>query len=282
VVARWFQYGMFCPIFRVHRADNDSAPWFYGDEVEKIIADTIRFRYRLMPYIYSLTKLTREQGYNPMRPLFMDFAQDPKTVDITTQFMYGPAFLVCPVTRALYHPYDPKGATQVEIKGKERPVKSIEVYLPKGSDWYDFRTGKKHAGGQSIQSPAPLDWMPLFVRAGSIVPMGKVIQNTTSEKQTEIELRIYPGADAEFTLYDDDGVSYQYEAGAHAQIPLSWDDGKKTLTIGARQGSFKGMSEKLVFKMVVVDEHNGIGSLAEYDGEGRVEYTGEKICTVMK
>ena len=276
VVARWFQYGMFCPIFRVHRADNNSAPWFYGEQVEKIVTDTIKFRYRLMPYIYSLTKPTRESGINPMRPLFMDFASDTNTVDVSQEFMYGPAFLVCPVTQALYHPYDPKKGKAPAVASLPEVVKDIQVYLPKGADWYDFRTGEKYPGGQSIQSPAPLDWMPLFVKAGSIVPMGKVIESTSLNQQTEMELRIYPGADADFVLYDDDGVSYDYEKNGFSEIPIHWDDAAGKLTIGARRGQFATMPKELVFKPVLVTKGNGVGSLAEYAGAGNITYTGKE------
>lgn len=275
VVARWFQYGMFCPIFRLHRADNNAAPWFYGDEVEGIIANTIRFRYRLMPYVYSMTKRTREEGYNPMRPLFMDFGEDENIRDITKQFMYGDAFLVCPVTKGLYNPYHPDSTKKEELKKTE--LQYWDLYLPKGADWYDFKTGEKFEGGQTISAPAPLDWMPLYVKAGSIVPMGKVIQNTTSEKQTELELRIYPGKDVDYVLYDDDGVSYQYEKGAYSEIAIHWNDSKQELTIGDRKGSYEGMPEKLILKPVIVSKDYGTGSLAEYDGDIQIEYTGKSV-----
>ena len=283
VVARWFQYGMFCPIFRVHRAADNSAPWFYGDQVEKILADTIKFRYRLLPYVYSLSQTTRDEGVNPMRPLFMDFGSDPKTLDITQQFMYGPSFLVCPVTKPMYNPYQPNVGGKISPVAVTDPataaVQSWPVYLPKGADWFDFHTGQKFDGGQMIKSPAPLDLMPLFVRAGSIVPMGKVIQNTTSGRQNELELRIYPGADADFVLYDDDGVSYDYEKGASSSISLHWDDVAGKLTIGERQGKFKSMPEKLVFKPVLVGKGKGVGSLTEYSSTKPISYTGKKVET---
>ena len=275
VVTRWFQYGMFCPIFRVHRADNNSAPWFYGEKAEKNITDAIKFRYRLMPYIYSLTKQTRENGRNPMRPLFMDFASDKNTVDITQQFMYGPAFLVCPVTKGLYSPY--KG-TSIETSN----IQNWNVYLPKGNDWFDFNTGEKLKGGQNIQTPAPIERMPLFVRAGSIVPMGKVIQSTQIEKQTELELRIYPGADADFTLYDDDGETYDYEKSGFSEIALHWDDKAQKLTIGDRKGQFKSMPKELIFKPIIVEKGKGIGSLIEYAGDVKLNYSGAQIAWVKK
>lgn len=275
LVTRWFQYGMFCPIFRVHRADNNSAPWYYGEEGEKNITDVIKFRYRLMPYIYSLTKQTREHGRNPMRPLYMDFGYDKNTVDITQQFMYGPAFLVCPVTKGLYSPY----------KGKSIETSNIQnwnVYLPKGADWFDFNTGEKLKGGQNINTPAPIERMPLFVRAGSIVPMGKVIQSTQNEKQTELELRIYPGADADFTLYDDDGETYDYEKGEFTEIDLHWNDKSQTLTIGNRNGQFKSMPKELILKPIIVEKGKGVGSLIEYSGDVKINYSGAQIVWVKK
>lgn len=275
LVTRWFQYGMFCPIFRVHRANNNSAPWFYGERAEKNITDAIKFRYRLMPYIYSLTKQTREEGRNPMRPLFMDFASDQNTTDITQQFMYGPAFLVCPVTKALYSPY--KGAS-IETSN----IQNWNVYLPKDIDWFDFNTGEKLKGGQYINTPAPMERMPLFVRAGSIVPMGKVIQSTQMEKQTELELRIYPGADADFTLYDDDGVSYDYEKDGFAEIAVHWDDQAQKLTIGNRKGQFNSMPKTLTFKPIIVEKGKGSGSLIEYSDGEKIKYTGSKTEWVKK
>ncbi|MEE9461493.1 MAG: TIM-barrel domain-containing protein, partial [Bacteroidales bacterium] len=273
VVARWFQYGMFCPIFRLHRADNNAAPWFYGQEVEEILANTIRFRYRLMPYVYSMTKRTREEGYNPMRPLFMDFGKDENIREITQQFMYGDAFLVSPVTRGLYNPYDPDEKKREELKKSD--LQYWELYLPAGTDWYDFKTGERLKGGQIISAPAPLDWMPLYVKAGSIVPMGKVIQNTTSERQSELELRIYPGKDADFVLYDDDGVSYDYEKGAYTEISLHWDDSRQKLTIGDRRGSFETMLKEIIFKPLIVNEGYGVGSLSEYNDGDKLVYTGK-------
>ena len=207
----------------------------------------------------------------------MDFGRDKNTLDITQEFMYGPAFLVCPVTSALYYPYDPKLQGPLVDPPKPTAVKDVQVYLPAGTDWYDFRTGEKYSGGRHIGTPAPLDWMPLFVRAGSLVPMGKVIQNTTTGKQAEIELRIYPGADADFTLYDDDGVSYDYEKGASTEVPLHWDNAAQKLTIGDRKGGFATMLKELVFKPVLVGKGKGVGSLTEYDGEARMIYTGSKI-----
>lgn len=275
LVTRWFQYGMFCPIFRVHRADNNSAPWYYGTEGEKNITDAIKFRYRLMPYVYSLTKQTREKGSNPMRPLFMDFTDDKGTVDITNQFMYGPAFLVCPITKALYHPFKGDSTSTKEQK-------QWNVYLPKGADWFDFNTGEKLKGGQNINTNAPLARMPLFVRAGSIVPMGKVIQSTQIEKQTELEIRIYPGADADFILYDDDGETYDYEKNAFSEIPMHWDDKTQKLTIGNRKGSFKNMPDKLVFKPIIVSKGKGAGSLIEYNNGEKLNYSGSQIVWMKK
>jgi len=255
VFVRWFQYGAFCPIFRVHGVRANNELWSYGEEAEQILVDYDRFRYRLLPYIYSLSWQVTSRGYTLKRALVMDFPDDSEAVDLEDQFMFGPAFLVCPVTK--------EGAV------------SRNVYLPSDADWYDFYTGERIKGGQAIEADAPLSQMPLFVRAGAIVPLGPEVQHTGQLPGDTIELRIYPGADADFTLYDDDGLSYAYERGEYSEIPIHWDDAKQTLRIGDRKGTFPQMKEKMTFNIVCVNPGRGIGHGAEANPERALIYEGQ-------
>jgi alpha-D-xyloside xylohydrolase len=254
---RWFEFGTFCPIFRVHgtRTTNQNELWSYGPEAQKILTKFDRLRYRLMPYIYSLAWKTTSEGYTPMRALAMDFRTDVRADNIGNQFMFGPALLVNPVT--------------------EPEATSRSVYLPTG-DWYDFWTGSKTHGGHRIDAPAPLDRLPLYVRAGSIVPMGPEVQYAAEKPADPIELRVYPGADGDFTLYEDDDVTYDYEKGAYATIPIHWDDAKRELTIGQRQGSFPGMLASRDFDVVIVRADHGAGEAVTTTADRTLHYSGEK------
>jgi alpha-D-xyloside xylohydrolase len=206
---RWFQYAAFLPIFRAHGSRPANEVWSYGSQAEPILEKYLRLRYQLMPYIYSLGYQTWLTGAPYMRALFMDFPNDPKVADLRDEYMFGPAFLVAPVTE--------QGAT------------SREVYLPAGTDWYNFWTNERVKGGQTITVPAPIDTLPLFVRAGSIVPLGEVVENT-HQPQAISRVRVYPGADANFTLFADDGTTYAYEKGAGSVTRLHWDEAKQQLT----------------------------------------------------
>lgn len=255
---RWFQYGAFCPIFRVHgtRTTNENELWAYGSDAQAILTNYDRLRYRLMPYIYSLAWKVTNEGYTPMRPLVMDFQDDVRAQNTGDQFLYGPAILVNPVTEA--------GAT------------SRRVYLPK-ADWYDFWTGAKMSGGQAIYSAAPLERMPLYVRAGSILPLGPDMEWSTEKPVDPIELRVYPGADGDFTLYEDESDSYRYEKGVYATIPIHWDDKAATLTVGKRQGSFPGMLQEQKFQVVFVGGAHGAGQAVAERPDKVVKYSGEPV-----
>ncbi|HTU35473.1 MAG TPA: glycoside hydrolase family 31 protein [Candidatus Acidoferrum sp.] len=257
---RWFEYGTFCPIFRVHgtRVPNVNELWSYGPDAQQILTSFDRLRYRLMPYIYSLAWMVTNGGYTPMRPLVMDFRDDVRAQNTGDQFMYGPAIMVNPVTQ--------KGAT------------SREVYLPVGK-WYDFWTGHAIEGASTIDAAAPLDRIPLFVRAGSILPMGPDIQYAT-EKTDPIELRVYEGADGNFVLYEDENDNYDYQKGIHSTIPLHWDDASHTLTIGDRQGSFPGMPASRIFHVVFVGEGHGVGIGPTSQPDKIVQYSGQQLTVV--
>jgi alpha-D-xyloside xylohydrolase len=191
-----------------------------------------------------------------MRPLVMDFRTDPRAQNIGDQFMFGPAFLVNPVT-------EPAATTR-------------QLYLPEAK-WYDFWTGAEVAGGRMINAIAPLERLPLYVRAGSILPLGPEEEWSTEKPEDPIELRIYGGADGDFTIYEDENDNYAYEKGAYATIPLHWDDASRTLTIGDRKGQFPGMLEQRTFRVVLVRENHGAGVNAADEVDKIVQYSGKQI-----
>ena len=266
---RWWQYGMFCPIFRSHghriSGNKDGLPnelWAYGDKVQKICTQYDELRYRLLPYVYSLAANITNKQYTPMRLLAFDFPNDNKVLDIKDQFMYGKAFLVNPVTDS--------GAT------------SRNVYLPGKAKWIDFWTGETLNGGQTIHADAPIEKIPLYVRAGSIIPFGPVMQYVDEKKEDPIELRIYPGANGNFTLYEDEGESFDYKKGAFSTINFSWDDINKILTIGKRKGMFSGMLQSRQFNIIMVGKGNGAGITAPLHYSKTIIYTGNKLKIHLK
>ena len=206
---RWFEYGAFQPNFRSHGSRKQNEVWSYGRQAEPILKKYLRLRYELMPYIYSQGHRSQVTGAPFMRGLFMDFAADPLTANLGDEYMFGPALLVAPVT--------------------EQGAVTRSVYLPAGTDWYDFWTNERLHGGQRVTVRAPIDTIPLFVRAGSILPMGSRVEST-EEVQAVATLRVYPGADGRFELYSDDGKSYAYEHGDGKTMLFSWDDRTRKLT----------------------------------------------------
>jgi alpha-D-xyloside xylohydrolase len=206
---RWFEYGVFQPSFRTHGTRPQNEVWSYGKQAEPILEKYLRLRYQLMPYIYSLGWQAHETGAPFMRGLFLDFPNDPKVSDIGDEYMFGPALLVAPVTE--------QGAT------------SRSVYLPAGCDWYDFWTNERIHGGQRIMAQSPIDKIPVFVRAGSILPLGAPVESTNEVQRIE-KIRVYPGASAHFTLYSDDGATYAYEQGKHDITELNWNEAAQKLS----------------------------------------------------
>ena len=223
---------------------------------QKILVNFDRLRYRLLPYIYSLGWKTTSEAYTPMRPLVMDFRNDSRVADIGDQFMYGPAFLVNPVTEP--------GAT------------SRQVYLPDAT-WYDFWSGHLTKGSTVVTGAAPIEKLPLYVRAGSIVPLGPDIEWSTQKPADPIELRVYRGADGAFTLYEDENDGYNYEKGVYATIPFHWDDARQTLTIGDRKGEFPGMLKDRIFRVVFEAENHGVGVAPTDNPDRVVQYAGKQI-----
>jgi alpha-D-xyloside xylohydrolase len=256
---RWFQFGTFCPIFRVHGTrfnPNENELWSYGPEAQKVLTSFDRLRYRLLPYIYSVAWKTTSESYTMMRPLVMDFRTDVRAQNVGDQFLFGPALLVNPVT-------EPGAAKR-------------HLYLP-DARWYDFWTGAPTAGGQAVDAPAPFDRIPLYVRAGSIVPMGPDVEYSTEKPADPIELRVYRGASGSFILYEDENDNYDYEKGVHATIPLAWDEARRTLTIGDRVGGFPGMLESRTFRVVFVGEGHGVGIAPSENVDKVVQYSGKQV-----
>ncbi len=251
ILTRWFQFGAFSPIFRIHGYQSETEPWKYGPEVEANMRVMLNLRYRLMPYIYSEAWQVTKSGSTMMRPLVMDFANDETAVQQSLQYMFGKSFLVAPIT--------------------EPGITEWGVYLPKTAGWYNFWTGKHFVGGQTVKTEAPKDKIPLYVKAGSIVPMGSEMQYTRQKPADSLEIRIYRGADGAFKLYEDEGDNYNYEKGAYTVIPFKWSEKTRTLSIGALQGAFSGSLQKRVFKLVFLSELNAEGAAKQ------VTYTGKAL-----
>jgi alpha-D-xyloside xylohydrolase len=255
LLIRWYQWGAFNPIFRIHGFQSETEPWHYNQKVQEDMQKMLNLRYRLLPYIYSEAWQVTKNGSTIMRPLVMDFCEDNSVLKQSYEYMFGKSFLVAPVT--------------------ESNVNEWNVYLPKSVEWYDFWTGKRFEGGQTINTDAPLDKIPLFIKAGSIIPLGPTIQYST-EKNDPIEIRIYPGANGEFTLYEDENDNYDYEKGIYSTITFKWDDAKKALTIDNRRGSFPGMSNEHKFNIVKVSKDNGVGMNTVKEYEKVIVYDGKK------
>ncbi|HLH04242.1 MAG TPA: TIM-barrel domain-containing protein [Bryobacteraceae bacterium] len=253
---RWYEYGVFCPIFRTHghRSNDTNELFSYGSATPTLVRYD-KLRYRLLPYIYSLAWRVTNEDYTIQRPLIMDWRNDPRVTSIGDQFMFGPAILVNPVTE--------EGAT------------TRSLYLPPAPAWYDFWSGVKLEGGRRITAEAPLERIPLYVRAGSILPLGPEVEYAEQHVNEPIEVRVYRGADADFKLYDDRGDTYAYEKGEHAIIPLHWDEKSATLTINAREGEYPGMPREQEFRIVVVN-----GSNMPLIKEAR--YTGSRVTVQFK
>ena len=246
---RWLQFSTFSPLMRVHGYQTNTEPWRYGEEVETETRQYLDLRYRLLPYIYSQAAAVTFRGSTLMRPLVMDFPHDERALTQKYEFMFGPSLLVSPVLQA--------------------GVKDWPVYAPPTpGGWFDWWTEKKAPAGEANMD-APLAKIPLLVRAGSIVPLGPVEQYAGEDRSGALELRVYPGANGALTLYEDEGVNYDYEKGARATIPLQWDDRTQTLTIGARKGSYPGMIANRQFTVHLA------GSNASRDK--RVPYAGRPV-----
>ena len=264
---RWFQLVTFCPVFRIHGKGERalfSNNWDAATKATLLNYDNLR--YRLMPYIYSLAWKVTSEGHTLMRALAFDFRTDPAIDDIRDQYMFGPALLVNPVTE------------QMSSSAAATPGKNTrKVYLPKSSDWFDFWTGNVLAGGETIDSPAPLETIPLYVKAGSIVPMGPFLQYATEKAADPLELRIYPGSDGRFVLYEDANDGYNYEKGEYTTIEFEWNNASKTLTISDQKGSFPGMLHSRTINIVIVSTAHGNGVGISMQPDKPVNYEGKRL-----
>jgi alpha-D-xyloside xylohydrolase len=256
LLTRWFQWGAFNPIFRIHGYQTETEPWKYGQLVEDNLRKMLNLRYRLLPYIYAEAWQVTKNGSTMMRPLIMDFREDVKATEQPYEYMFGKSILVAPIT--------------------EPGINEWNVYLPKSTDWYDFYTGKRYEGGQTIKTDAPLDKIPLYVKAGSILPMGKFIQYVGEKSDDTLEIRIYRGADGQFDLYEDEGDNYNYEKGEYMIIPFLWNEKNQTLSICGKEGSFKGFLIKRIFNIVFVNESTGPAE-ENHTVIKQVEYTGRHV-----
>ncbi len=231
---RWVQTSVYLPLMRVHGYQSNTEPWCYGDEAKSIIAKSLEERYRLLPYIYSHAAEVSASGYTLMRPLVFDFSNDTEALQQKYEYMFGSALLISPVT--------------------EPGVTEWRTYLPmNAAGWYDYRTGKHYSGGKYVTTPVDKTFIPVFARGGSILPVGASRQFAAQTTAEPLELRIYPGADAQFTLYEDDGVSQSYRHGECSRIAFSWDDDRRTLTIARREGCYSGMQKRITLNVTLPD-----------------------------
>jgi alpha-D-xyloside xylohydrolase len=261
---RWYQFGTFAPITRMH-GQGAREIYNFGEHAISAMTRYDQLRYALMPYIYSLAGDTTQNDATIMRPLVMDFPTDAASREVSDQYMFGPAFLASPV-------YTYKARTR-------------SVYLPPlppAASWYEFWSGAAKQGAATIQADAPFDSMPLFVKSGSIVPTAPVVQYTGEKPHDPITVYVYEGADGSFSLYEDEGTNYNYEKGAFARIPMTWNDQSKTLTIGKRQGSFPGMLDQRTFNVIFVSKDNPVGFAFDAKPAQSVKYAGDEISVKQK
>ena len=244
---RWFQYGCFLPIFRSHGTDFRRELWYFG-EPGNLFYDAMlkvnHLRYQLMPYIYSIAARVWKDDYTMLRMLAFDFVEDTRVRNIDDQFLFGDCLMVCPVTEPMYY--------EKESRPIEDSAKTREVYLPKGTGWYDFWTNEYYEGGQTITAIAPIDIIPLYVKTGSILPMTRFMQFVDEIPDAPVEVRVYAGKDAEFELYEDEGNSYRYEEGEYAITKLSWSEKDQKLNICDTIGTYQGMMNNREFKLQVI------------------------------
>ncbi len=258
--ARWSQFGAFIPLFRVHGQWPLREIWNLAPDNHPCYQSFVyydKLRYRLMPYLYSMAGWVHLHDYTMMRGLIMDFNGDRKVKNIKDQWMFGPAFMACPVG---YY------------KARNR-----SVYFPKQSGWYDFYTGEHINGGHTLVVDAPYERIPLYVREGSVIPFGPEIQYTDEKPADDITLYVYAGRDGRFQLYEDEGVNYNYEKGRYTTIDISYNDAARTLTIGARQGKYQGMLKSRTFRVVYVTPASTQGYTLTPDAAVSVTYSGKEV-----
>jgi len=274
---RWLQFGTFCPLMRSHGEGAPREIYQFGKKGDKAydaIEKYINLRYRLLPYIYSTSWDVTANHSSMMRALVMDFASDKNALDINDQFMFGKSIMVCPVTNAMYiKPVVNRRDTSVEDFST---IKTKELYLPAGTGWFDFWTGEKISGGKKITKQTSFDIIPLYIKVGAIIPVGPAVQYAEEKKWDELEIRIYPGADGKFVLYEDENNNYNYEKGIYSTITFNWNDKKRLLTIDERKGSFPGMLQSRTFNIVMVSSDRAVGENTVANPDKVISYTGKK------
>ena len=277
---RWLQFGTFNPMMRSHGTDVYREIYKFGKKGEPVydaIEKMIGLRYSLLPYIYSTSWEVSNRQSSFMRALMMDFVDDRKVWDINDEYMFGKSLLVAPIAHAQYTPeavvkvseeegWNRDGAkkTKTDVAVDFMETKSTNIYLPAGTLWYDFWTDEKHEGGKEITKETTLDVIPLYVKAGSIIPVGPQVQYATEKPWDHLELKVYAGANGNFILYEDEFDNYNYEKGAYTEIPISWNNASRKLTIGARKGAYEGMLKNRKFTVTLQD---GTQKNVDYNGK---------------
>lgn len=279
--ARWFQWGCFMPLMRNHcSSPMMNEIWRFGKESDWAYDAQKRFidlRYRLLPYIYSLTGAVTHENGTIMRPLVMDFATDRKAILLDNEYMFGKNILVCPVTQPLYTKKVEGNKGVATVANIAKASSPVQVYLPKGSKWIDFWTNEMIEGGREISRECPISIMPLYIKAGSILPFGPKVQYTSEKKWNDLDICIYPGANGEFTLYEDEFDNYDYEKGAFTSIRFTWDDANRTLTISDRNGSYPGMLKNRRFNLTVMKPGKQNAETVMIKADKKVSYSGKKM-----
>lgn len=284
---RWLQYGTFTPMMRSHGTDVPREIYQFGqkgDVVYDVIEKFINLRYSMLPYIYSASWDVSKNNSSFLRALSMDFSSDKRTWDINNEYLFGKSFLVAPILNPQYTPEkivktDENEGWNTKEESKENALsnvdftqnKTVKVYLPAGADWFDFWTNEKHKGGQEIQKTVNLQSIPLYVKAGSIVPFGPDVQYATEKKWDNLTVKIYSGADSDFVLYEDEFDNYNYEKGDYTEIPMHWNDKSHTLTIDTRKGKYNGMIENRNFTIILPDGQ-----------QKTVAYSGKNVKVIFK
>lgn len=269
---RWLEFGTFTPMMRSHGADAPREIYQFGtkgtryyDAIEKYI----QLRYRLLPYIYSTSWDVTANQSSMMRALMMDFPNDKNALNINDEYMFGKSLLISPVSNAMYSKPMPRGRDTIQVEDFTT-VKTKETYLPAGTAWYDYWTGEKMEGGTKVTKQTPLDIIPVYVKAGAILPSGPDVQYATEKNWDNLDIRIYPGANGKFVLYEDENDSYNYERGIYSTISFDWDEKKKTLTIGERKGSYPGMLTKRTFAITIGTGAEATPRVVNYEGSKMV------------
>ncbi len=277
---RWLQQGTFTPMMRSHGTDTPREIYYFGKKGEPVydaIEKFINIRYRLLPYIYSTSWEVTNKQSSFLRALVMDFAHDKNVWDINDQYMFGKALLVAPIVKAQYTPEEPVKVNEADGWNKQEDKylksgnsiinfaaqKTTEVYLPAGTIWYDFWTNQRFNGGKKLSQATSIDMIPIYVKAGSIIPFGPQVQYATEKPWDALEIKVYTGANGSFILYEDEFDNYNYEKGAYTEIPIHWNDAARTLTLGKRQGSYTGMLEQRTFTITLQD---GTKKTVDYNG----------------